>query len=104
MFLCIYIQIYIYNTTFSTSCYILDIIIIVFYLHTVIRFIYLKLLVINYYILCIVDVEKVLIDKLFENATKVLTDEDRKLPAVLNIVPLIRRGIGIHHGGIYFIL
>lgn len=54
--------------------------------------------------LCILDVEKVLIDKLFENATKVLTDEDRKLPAVLNIVPLIRRGIGIHHGGIYFIL
>lgn len=47
------------------------------------------------------DVEKNLIDKLFENATKVLTDEDRKLPAVINIIPLIRRGIGIHHGGKY---
>ncbi|VVC41817.1 Hypothetical protein CINCED_3A007924 [Cinara cedri] len=50
------------------------------------------------------DVEKGLIDKLFENATKVLTEEDRKLPAVLNIVPLIRRGIGIHHGGLLPIL
>lgn len=53
-------------------------------------------------IICItIDVEKELIDKLFENATKVLTDDDRKLPAVINIVPLIRRGIGIHHGGRY---
>jgi len=49
----------------------------------------------------VVDVEKSLIDKLFENATKVLTEEDRKLPAVINIIPLIRRGIGIHHGGKY---
>lgn len=49
----------------------------------------------------VTDVEKALIDKLFENATKVLTEEDRKLPAVINIIPLIRRGIGIHHGGKY---
>lgn len=48
-----------------------------------------------------IDTEKGLIDKLFENATKVLSDEDRKLPAVINIIPLIRRGIGIHHGGKY---
>jgi len=52
----------------------------------------------------IIDVEKQLIDKLFDNATKVLTEEDRKLPAVINIIPLIRRGIGIHHGGIDFVL
>lgn len=51
---------------------------------------------------CATDVEKALIDKLFENATKVLTEEDRKLPAVINIIPLIRRGIGIHHGGRYY--
>jgi len=48
-----------------------------------------------------IDTEKGLIDKLFENATKVLSEEDRKLPAVINIIPLIRRGIGIHHGGKY---
>jgi len=48
-----------------------------------------------------IDIEKTLIDKLFENATKVLSEEDRKLPAVINIIPLIRRGIGIHHGGKY---
>lgn len=50
------------------------------------------------------DTEKGLIDKLFENATKVLSEEDRKLPAVINIIPLIRRGIGIHHGGLLPIL
>lgn len=49
-----------------------------------------------------IDTEKGLIDKLFENATKVLSEEDRKLPAVINIIPLIRRGIGIHHGGKYY--
>lgn len=49
----------------------------------------------------LIDTEKGLIDKLFENATKVLSEEDRKLPAVINIIPLIRRGIGIHHGGKY---
>lgn len=51
-----------------------------------------------------IDTEKGLIDKLFENATKVLSEEDRKLPAVINIIPLIRRGIGIHHGGKYYSL
>lgn len=34
----------------------------------------------------------------------VLSEEDRKLPQVENVVPLLRRGIGIHHGGLLPIL
>uniref|UniRef100_A0A1B0AVG4 Uncharacterized protein n=1 Tax=Glossina palpalis gambiensis TaxID=67801 RepID=A0A1B0AVG4_9MUSC len=31
--------------------------------------------------------------------TNVLSEEDRQLPQVENVLPLLRRGIGIHHGG-----
>lgn len=34
----------------------------------------------------------------------VLSEEDRKLPQVENVIPLLRRGIGIHHGGLLPIL
>ena len=43
--------------------------------------------------------EKALVDEVFENAISVLSDEDRQLPQVISVVPLLRRGIGIHHGG-----
>ncbi|XP_013197192.2 exosome RNA helicase MTR4 [Amyelois transitella] len=48
--------------------------------------------------------EKKLVDEVFNNAMDVLTEEDRKLPQVENVVPLLRRGIGIHHGGLLPIL
>lgn len=48
--------------------------------------------------------EKRLVDEVFNNAMDVLSDEDRKLPQVENVVPLLRRGIGIHHGGLLPIL
>lgn len=48
--------------------------------------------------------EKKLVDEVFENAMDVLTEEDRKLPQVENVLPLLRRGIGIHHGGLLPIL
>ncbi|KAK7081865.1 Exosome RNA helicase MTR4 [Halocaridina rubra] len=44
--------------------------------------------------------EKALVDEVFENAISVLTDEDRQLPQVVSVLPLLRRGIGIHHGGL----
>ncbi|XP_060529322.1 exosome RNA helicase MTR4 [Cylas formicarius] len=48
--------------------------------------------------------EKQLVDEVFNNAMDVLTDEDRHLPQVENLLPLLRRGIGIHHGGLLPIL
>lgn len=48
--------------------------------------------------------EKKLVDEIFENAMDVLSDEDRSLPQVENVLPLLRRGIGIHHGGLLPIL
>ncbi|CAH0555487.1 unnamed protein product [Brassicogethes aeneus] len=48
--------------------------------------------------------EKQLVDEVFNNAMDVLTDDDRRLPQVENLLPLLRRGIGIHHGGLLPIL
>lgn len=48
--------------------------------------------------------EKKLIDEVFNNAMDVLSEEDRQLPQVENVLPLLRRGIGIHHGGLLPIL
>lgn len=48
--------------------------------------------------------EKKLVDEVFNNAMEVLSEEDRQLPQVENVLPLLRRGIGIHHGGLLPIL
>ncbi|XP_011708242.1 PREDICTED: superkiller viralicidic activity 2-like 2 [Wasmannia auropunctata] len=48
--------------------------------------------------------EKKLVDEVFNNAVDVLNEEDKKLPQVMNLLPLLRRGIGIHHGGLLPIL
>lgn len=48
--------------------------------------------------------EKKLVDEVFNNAMDVLSEDDRKLPQVENVIPLLRRGIGIHHGGLLPIL
>uniref|UniRef100_A0A1B0AKL5 Helicase ATP-binding domain-containing protein n=1 Tax=Glossina palpalis gambiensis TaxID=67801 RepID=A0A1B0AKL5_9MUSC len=48
--------------------------------------------------------EKKLVDEVFNNALDVLSEEDRQLPQVENVLPLLRRGIGIHHGGLLPIL
>jgi superfamily II RNA helicase len=39
------------------------------------------------------------VDEVFQNAMQVLSEEDRALPQVENVLPLLKRGIGIHHGG-----
>jgi len=52
---------------------------------------------------CDVD-EKNLITSIFKNAMDSLSDDDKNLPAVQNILPLLKRGIGIHHGGLLPIL
>lgn len=48
--------------------------------------------------------EKRLVDEVFQNAMMVLSEEDRALPQVENVLPLLKRGIGIHHGGLLPIL
>lgn len=48
--------------------------------------------------------EKKLVDEVFNNAMDVLSEDDRQLPQVENVLPLLKRGIGIHHGGLLPIL
>lgn len=46
------------------------------------------------------DEEKKLVEEVFNNAIDCLSEEDRKLPQIENVVPLLTRGIGIHHSGL----
>ena len=50
------------------------------------------------------DEEKKWVDTIFNNAMEALSEEDRTLDAVTNILPLLRRGVGIHHSGLLPIL
>jgi ATP-dependent RNA helicase DOB1 len=50
------------------------------------------------------DDEKKLVESVFFNAIDSLSEDDRKLPQVEHILPLLKRGIGIHHGGLLPIL
>ncbi|UYV76256.1 SKIV2L2 [Cordylochernes scorpioides] len=46
------------------------------------------------------ETEKASVGELFSNAIDLLSEEDQKLPQVTSILPILRRGIGIHHGGL----
>ncbi|KAF6013988.1 ATP-dependent RNA helicase mtr4 [Brettanomyces bruxellensis] len=48
--------------------------------------------------------EKKMLTKIFHNAIDLLSDEDKELPQIKNILPLLKRGIGIHHSGLLPIL
>jgi ATP-dependent RNA helicase DOB1 len=48
--------------------------------------------------------EKDMVEKVFDNALDMLTAEDKSLPQIQNILPLLKRGIGIHHSGLLPIL
>ena len=50
------------------------------------------------------DDEKALVKSIYENAIQSLGEEDRGLPMILNLLPLLTRGIGIHHSGLLPIL
>jgi ATP-dependent RNA helicase DOB1 len=50
------------------------------------------------------DVEKDLITQVYKNAIESLSEDDRNLPQVVALLPLLKRGIGIHHGGLLPIL
>jgi ATP-dependent RNA helicase DOB1 len=46
------------------------------------------------------DDEKEMIEKIYKNAISTLSEEDQQLPQIQMILPLIKKGIGIHHGGL----
>jgi ATP-dependent RNA helicase DOB1 len=40
------------------------------------------------------------VSKIFNNAIDTLADEDKQLPQIALMLPMLKRGIGIHHGGL----
>ena len=50
------------------------------------------------------DSEKAMVEQVFKSAIEVLSEEDRTLPQIQHLLPLLRRGIGIHHSGLLPIL
>lgn len=50
------------------------------------------------------DDEKVNTETIFWSAMDMLSDDDKKLPQVSNMLPLLKRGIGVHHSGLLPIL
>ena len=48
--------------------------------------------------------EQDLVANIFQNAIENLSADDRNLSQISNILPLLKRGIGIHHGGLLPIL
>ncbi|GAP85539.1 putative ATP-dependent RNA helicase dob1 protein [Rosellinia necatrix] len=50
------------------------------------------------------DSEKAMVRKVFSSAIESLSEEDRELPQIQNILPLLEKGIGVHHSGLLPIL
>lgn len=48
--------------------------------------------------------EKSAIQEVYNNALQCLSSEDRDLPAVEKMLPMLQRGIGVHHSGLLPIL
>lgn len=50
------------------------------------------------------DSEKEMVQKVFDSAMEMLSPADRQLPQICNLLPLLRRGVGVHHSGLLPIL
>ncbi len=48
--------------------------------------------------------QEAMVKHVFDSALKSLSDEDRSLPQIQNILPLLVKGIGVHHSGLLPIL
>lgn len=48
--------------------------------------------------------EKAMVEKVFSSAIDTLSKEDQELPQIQHILPLLKRGIGVHHSGLLPIL
>ncbi|CAF1465826.1 unnamed protein product [Adineta steineri] len=44
--------------------------------------------------------EKHLVEEVFNNAIDLLSDEDKRLPQINTVLPLLKKGVGIHHSGL----
>ncbi|KAK1224941.1 ATP-dependent RNA helicase mtr4, partial [Marasmius sp. AFHP31] len=44
--------------------------------------------------------EQALVSNIFNNAIEILAPDDRQLPQILSLLPLLKRGIGVHHSGL----
>lgn len=44
--------------------------------------------------------EKDIVEQVFKNAILCLSEEDRSLPAIELMLPLLQRGIAVHHSGL----
>ncbi|KAJ3107729.1 ATP-dependent RNA helicase mtr4 [Phlyctochytrium planicorne] len=50
------------------------------------------------------DQERGMVANIFNNAIQCLNEDDRNLPQIEHLLPLLKRGIGIHHSGLLPIL
>ncbi|KAH6695394.1 ATP-dependent RNA helicase DOB1 [Plectosphaerella plurivora] len=50
------------------------------------------------------DSEQAMVRTVFKNAMEALSEEDRNLAQISNLLPLLERGIGVHHSGLLPIL
>ena len=50
------------------------------------------------------DSEKAMVKKVFDSALDTLSPEDKELPQIQHLLPLLQKGIGIHHSGLLPIL
>ncbi|EJT79417.1 FRQ-interacting RNA helicase [Gaeumannomyces tritici R3-111a-1] len=50
------------------------------------------------------ETEQQLVDDIFHNAIMSLSEEDQNLPQIQHLIPLLKKGIGVHHGGLLPIL
>lgn len=50
------------------------------------------------------DAEKGLVEGIYRAAIDVLSPEDARLPQIVNLLPMLRRGVGVHHSGLLPIL
>ncbi len=50
------------------------------------------------------EAEKAAVEKIYNNAISTLSEEDQQLKMIKSILPLLKKGLGIHHGGLLPIL
>ena len=48
--------------------------------------------------------EKKVVEGVFWNAVDILSEQDRRLPHIHAILPMLKRGVGVHHSGLLPIL
>lgn len=48
--------------------------------------------------------EKALVEGVFKNAIDCLNEDDQRLPQITHMLPMLKRGIGVHHSGLLPVL